>query len=211
MRAEYPKVTYRQHTFFSSLVSGLCMIVITLIICGTVIIIYGMNIAGEKSEEIISLAQSTIHGLPAIRESLPPFAADILDNSRVPQYSDQIEISAKPVLSPKNAGILGASVTIVNKGSKVVSLMSLRIVIFDGNNDILTELNEWVVTPVAGKNNWPGPLMPNSKRNFSMQGTKAFTIPNISEIKTEVEITEIRIWNEEDTPKPTDANAPAAV
>ena len=215
MKAEYPKLAYKQHTFLSSLVSGLSMIIITLIICGTVIIIYGMNMAGEKSEEIISLAQSTIQGLPAIRESLPPVAADIFNNSREPEYRDKIEITAEPALLPQNNGRLGASVTILNKGSKVVSLMSLRIAIINSKNEVLAELNEWVVTPVAGKNDWPGPLMPNSKRYFSSSGRNAINVPNLSDLKAEVEITEIRIWNEEEiAPHPpvnvTDVNKPAA-
>jgi hypothetical protein len=208
MKAEYPKLTYKQHTFLSSFISGLSMIVVTLIICGTVIVIYGMNLAGDKSQEVISLAQSAIHGLPAIRESLPPVVSDVLNNSRDPAYRDKIEIIAVPSVRQGNSN-LGASITIINKGSKVVSLMSLRIVILNSKNDILTEMNEWVVTPIAGKNNWPGPLMPGSKRYLSAYGKNAFNISNLSDLKTEVEITEIRIWNKENPVQMKDVNEPA--
>ena len=212
MRADYPKLAYKQHTFLSSLVSGFCMILITLLICGTVIAVYGMNIAGEKSEEIISLTQSTIQGLPAIYESLPPVASDIFNSRREPQYRDQIEIIAEPVQIPQSAGKLGTSLTITNKGSKVVSLMSLRIVILDSSKNVLAESNEWVVTPVASKNEWPGPLMPDSKRYFSTSAQNAYNIPNIQDLNVEVEITEIRIWEEDKTEqKIMDANTPAAM
>lgn len=211
MRADYPKTAYRQHTFLSSLISGLSMIIITLIICGTVIAVYGMNLMGEKSEEILSLAQSTIQGVPAIMESLPPVASDIINSKREPEYRDQIEIIAEPVSLSQNAGRLSASITILNKGSKVVSLMSLRIVILDSNKNILSESNEWVVTPVTCENDWPGPLMPDSKRYLSTSGKNAYNIPNINDLKVEVEITEIRVWEEEKTVQVTDTNTPASV
>ncbi len=207
MKPEYPKLTYRQHTFMSSFVSGLSMIIITLLICGTVIVIYGMNLAGSKSQEIISLAQSAIQGLPAVRQSLPPVISDVFNSSRDPAYRDNIAFTTSPSVQ-QSSGKLGVSITVLNKGSKVVSLMSLRIVILNGKNEILTELNEWVVTPVAGKNNWPGPLLPGSKRYFSAYGKNAYNVPNLSDLKIEVEITEIRIWNEGSPAPAKDVNEP---
>ena len=211
MKADYSQLSYRKHTFLSSLVSGLSVIIVTLIICATGIVIYGMNIVSGKSEDIISLAQSTIHGLPAIQKSLPPVVEDILNDSREPDYRSMVDITAEPSLNQQDNGKLGASVILVNKGSKVVSLMSLRIVILNSKNEVLSELSDWAVTPFTGKNNWPGPLMPNSKRYISIQGNRAFNISNTSDLKTEVEITELRIWNGEKVTQPTDVNEPEKI
>jgi len=191
MKAEYPK-----HTFLSSFVSGLSCIIVTLIICITIIIIYGIHMTGKKSQEFVTLMQNTIQDLPAIQESLPPVVSDILNNKREVEYRDQIEINTKPIVNQQD-GRLGASVTILNKGPKVVSLMSLRIVVLNNNDDVLSEINEWVVTPVAGKDNWPGLLMPNSQRYLSSFGQSPSYTTNINDLKTRVEITEIRTWNEE--------------
>ena len=89
--------------------------------------------------------------------------------------------------------------------------MSLRITVLDNKNEVLSEMNEWVVTPVANKDNWPGPLMPGSRRYFTAYGNKDLYIPNLNDLKTEVEITEIRIWNEEDSLQIKDVNEPASV
>ncbi len=208
MKAEYPQLSYKRHTFLSSLVSGLSAIIVTLIICVTGIIIYGMNIASDKSEEIISLAQSTINGLPAIQKSLPPVIGDVFNDRREPDYRDNIEITAEPSFFQQDNGRLGATVVLANKGSKVVSLMSLRIVIHNNKNEVLSELNDWVATPFTNKNDWPGPMMPNSKRYISLKGNRAFNIQNTDELKTEVEITELRIWNGEKVTQPVDVNEP---
>jgi hypothetical protein len=209
MKADYPQLSYRKHTFLTSLVSGLSAVIVTLIICATGIIIYGMSIASDKSEEIISLAQSTIHGLPAIQKSLPPVVEDVFNDRRDPAYRDKVEITAEPSLLPQDNGRLGASVILVNKGSKVVSLMSLRITILNSKNEVLSELNHWVVTPFTNKNDWPGPLMPDSKRYISLKGKRAFNYPNTNGLKTEVEVTELRIWDGQKAVQPADANAPA--
>jgi hypothetical protein len=191
MKAEYPK-----RTFLSSFVSGLSCIIVTLIICATIILIYGIHMTGKKTQEFVTLMQNTIHSLPAIQESLPPVVSDILNNKREIEYRDQIEISAKPIVNQQN-GRLGASVTILNKGPKVVSLMSLRIVVLNNKDEVLSEINQWVVTPVAGKNNWPGLLMPNSQRYLSSFGQSPSYTTNLNDLKTRVEITEIRTWDKE--------------
>ena len=205
MKADYQKVTHKNHTFLSSLIGGLCAIIITLIICVTVLAVYGMNLAGEKSEEFFSFVQSTIKEIPEVMESLPPITADLLNDRRDPNYRDQLDITVEPTLLRKS-GKLGASIQIVNKGSEVVSLLSLRVVILDQNNEIFGEFNEWLVTPFAVKDNWAGPLLPDSNRFLTASGRKASTVSNLSELKAEYEITELRVWNGQAENLPTDAN-----
>lgn len=195
MMAEYPKVVYKKHSFFSTLITGLVLLIITLVICITVLLIYGMHFVGEKSEAIITIAENAVQGLPAFQESLPPVLADMLNDHREPGYRDQLEVTVQPSTSPNNRNEIGSAIKVVNNGSEVVTLLSLRIVILNSNDEILTESNEWVVTPFAIENDWPGPLMPGSERYFSSSRHSVYPIPSANELRAEAEITDIRIWN----------------
>jgi hypothetical protein len=221
MISDYPKITYRRHTFLSALAMGLAAIIITLIISCTVLIIYGMHFAGEKSEKLVALVEEAIQGMPVLQKSLPPFFADVLNDYRQPEYSAQLDITTKTA-SPDPDGRLRTSVSVVNKGTEVVSLLSLRIVVLDSQGQILAESNEWAATPFAAEEDWPGPLMPGSVRYFtcSERGAPA---ASAGDLKTQVEITDVRLWSgrkdapSTDTAKPSEpaksappASAPAA-
>ena len=194
---DFPQIIYKRHTFLSALAMGLSAVIIAFIVSCTVVIIYGMNFAGDKSEEVVSLVEEAIRGLPKLQESLPPVLADILDDRRQPDYRTQIEISASTTLLPADKGTVKTTIEIVNNGSEVVSLLSLRVVVLTSRNEIITESNEWAATPIAADHDdWRGPLMPGSRRYFvtSRGGLPVFSA---DELKTEVEITDIRIWNSE--------------
>jgi hypothetical protein len=186
MMAEYPKVIYKKHTFFSTLITGLVLLIITLVISITVLLIYGMHFVGEKSEAIISIAQNAVQGLPAFQESLPPLLADILNDHREPDYRDKLEITVQPTVPPNNRGAIGAAVKVVNNGFEVVTLLSLRLVVLNSKGEILTESNEWVVTPFAIENDWPGPLMPGSVRYFASSRRSVYPVPSSDELRAEI-------------------------
>jgi hypothetical protein len=193
---DFPQIIYKRHTFLSALAMGVSAIIIAFIVSCTVVIIYGMNFAGEKSEELVTLAEEAIRGLPKLQESLPPVLADILDDRRQPDYSAQLDITAKTILLPADKGTVKTTVEIVNNGKEVVSLLSLRVVVLTSQNDIITESNEWAATPIAADHEWRGPLMPGSRRYFvtSRRGLPVFSA---DELKTQVEITDVRLWNSE--------------
>ena len=216
MVSDYPKITYRRHTFLSALAMGLAAIVITLIISCTVLIVYGMHFAGEKSEKLVALVEDAVQGMPVLQKSLPPFFADVLNDYRQPEYSAQLEITAKTG-APDQDGRLRTSVSVVNKGAEVVSLLSLRVVVLDSQGQILAESNEWAATPFAAEEDWPGPLMPGSHRYFTCSEHGA-AAPSAGDLKTQIEITDVRLWSGRkdapatDTAKPaeTEKSAPAA-
>lgn len=194
---DFPQIIYKRHTFLSALAMGLSAVIIAFIVSCTVVIIYGMNFAGDKSEEVVTLVEEAIRGLPQLRESLPPVLADMLDDRRQPDYSTQLDITANTTLLPADKGTVKTTIEIVNNGKEVVSLLSLRVVVLTSLNEIITESNEWGATPIAADHdNWRGPLMPGSRRYFdtSHRGLPVFSA---DELKTEVEITDIRIWNSE--------------
>jgi hypothetical protein len=177
------------------------------------VIIYGMHFAGEKSEQLVALVEDAVRGLPTLQKSLPPAFADMLDDHRQPDYSSQLEITAKTAPMPEQSGRVRTSVTVVNNGQEVVSLLSLRIVVLDGAGEIVDESNEWAATPFAADGDWRGPILPGARRYFScFHNGPRFS--STDDLKTEVEITDIRLWggakdgSTAGTPKPSEIETP---
>jgi hypothetical protein len=159
-----------------------------------VVIIYGIHFAGDRSEKLVSLVSDAVGGLPDLRQALPPALADVLDDRRQPDYAAELDISAKTTFVPDQQRMLRTRIEIVNEGSEIVSLLSLRIVVLNSNGEILSESNEWAATPIAADHDWRGPLMPGSHRYFVAQH-RALPAFFADDLKTEIEITDLRIWN----------------
>jgi hypothetical protein len=191
---ENPTITYKKHTFLSSLIMGLTAIAITIIISFTVLIIYGTQFASDTSEKLVSLVRDTIGGLPDLRQALPPALADVLDDRRQPDYDAKLDIFASTTQTPGQDTTVRTKIEVVNKGNEVISLLCLRIVIFGPNGEILAESNEWAATPIAAELPWRGPLMPDSHRYFVSSHPALLDFLG-DELKTEVEISDLRIWN----------------
>ena len=198
--SDYPHVTYKKHTFLSALAMGLSAVIITFVISGTVVVIYGLHFAGEKSERLICLAEDAVRGLPEFQKSLPPILADVLNDRRQQDYCKQLEITASTKLLPDRHGTMRTSIQVVNNGREVVSLLSLRTVVLNEENEILTESNEWAATPFAAEDEWRGPIMPGSSRYFTSYHGRRYPLISIDDLKTEVEVTDIRVWNDREDP-----------
>ena len=211
MTTEYPKIVYKKHSFFSTLIMGLVLLIVTVVISVTVLIICGMNFVGERSESIITVAENAVRGLPAFQESLPPVLADMLNDHREPGYRDMLEITVEPTISTYNRNGVGTAVKVVNNGPDVVTLLSLRVVVLDSNGEILNESNEWVVTPFTIEDDWPGPLLPDSERYISTSHRNVFHQPSVDNLKAQAEITDIRIWNGQKNALPIDINEPPEI
>ncbi len=192
--SDYPKITYKKHTFLSSVAMGLSAVAITIIISCTVLVICGIHFAGNRSEKLISLVGDAIGGLPDLREALPPALADVLDDRRQPDYAAELDISAKTNFIPDQHRMLRTRIEVVNEGDEIVSLLCLRIVVLSSNGEILAESNEWAATPIAADHNWRGPLMPGSHRYF-VSCRRALPAFFADDLRTEVEITDLRVWN----------------
>jgi hypothetical protein len=187
-------ITVRKHSFLSSVALGLSAIVITLLVTGTAVLLYTVHIASDKTEQVFTLAQSAIQGLPELTHALPPALADMLDDQRRPDYCKALAISAKATTAPDSHGRVRTTVEVVNNGAEVVSLLSLRILILDEQNQPLCEAQEWAATPLAADEGWRGPIMPGARRHFvCYRGVR--TSCSDADLNTEVEITELRLWN----------------
>lgn len=188
-------ITVRKHSFLSSAALGFSAIIITLLVTGTVVTLYTIHLAGDKSERVLTLAQSAIKGLPDFTRSLPPALSDMLDDRRRPEYCKELAISARATALPDAHGRVRTTVEIVNNGPEVVSLLAMRILLVDDQNQILSESQEWAATPVAADQGWRGPIMPGSRRHFVCYQHVGYGLDCAADLKTEVEITELRVWN----------------
>ena len=74
--SDHPHVTYKRHTFLSSLVTGVSAFGIVLVISCTVVVIYGMHFVGDRSDKFVSTVGSAIGGLDELQAALPPIIAD---------------------------------------------------------------------------------------------------------------------------------------
>ncbi len=218
MSLDHSHITVRKHSFLSSAAFGLSAVVITVVVSLTVVVLYGVHLASEKSERVISLAQGAVRGLPELRQALPPALSDMLDDRRQPDYRRQLTIDARLVTRPGSHGRAQTAIEITNNGSEVVSLLSLRVVLLDENGGLLTESQEWAATPFAADHDWRGPILPGSHRRFVCSDGRLYDVGPLDDVRPEIEITELRVWNDphkqpllpDDVPaEPTSASAHA--
>ncbi len=195
MSMDHSHITVRKHSFLSSAAFGLSAVVIAVVVSLTVMALYGVHLASEKSERVLSLAEGAIRGLPEFREALPPALSDMLDDRRQPDYCQKLALDARLVTRPDSHGRTATAIEITNTGDQVVSLLSLRVVLLDENGVLLTESQEWAATPFAADHDWRGPIMPGSKRRFLCSGGRLYDVGPLEEVKPEIEITELRVWN----------------
>ncbi len=116
--SEHPHITYKRHTFLSSLAAGTSALLIVLVISCTVVVIYGMHFVGDRSDKFVSTVGSAIGSLDELQAALPPILADVLDDRRQPDYRNQIEITARPASSADHGGRIRTVIEVVNNGDE---------------------------------------------------------------------------------------------
>lgn len=194
---DYPHVTYKRHTFLSAMAMGVSAFLIVLVMSTTVVVVYGIHFVGDKSEKLVATVGSAIGGLEEFQESLPPIMADVLNDRREPAYREELDIAVR--MSEKEGTSCGTrlAVEVTNTGDEVVSLLSFRIVVLDTANEVVAESTEWAATPITTDGGLRGPLMPGAKRHFNSWAYNMSDLPESEELKIEVEVTDLRIWNGE--------------
>lgn len=206
--ADYPKITYKKHTFLSSLAMGFSAFLIVIVISCTTLIIYGMHFIGDKSEKIVSTVGAAIGGLDEFQQALPPIIADVLNDQRRPDYRDNLEVSARvsqiPGHNNHNHNQIRVAIQAKNNGDEVVSMLTIRVILLDENNEVISETDKWIATPITADGGLPGPIMPGSNRRYTAHTYCNHGDRPLDSFKTEVEITDIRVWNPpEQTQTPT--------
>ncbi len=177
--------------FLSTLAYGISGVLITAIVCGTGVGLYGMNLLDRKSGDLTSLGKELVAAVPEILEALPPALSDAINDRRDPGYRSELEIDVA-IDDDEDSSWKRSVVTVKNNGDEVVSLLAVRIVLLDEDGLPTSERGTYVATPLAidDCDAWSGPILPGETRRIS-----AHMRSDASHVKAEIEVTEIRVWN----------------
>ena len=200
------QVVQSGRSFLSSLVLGVSLVLVSLVCAATLITVYGLNIVDRKTGNIFEFAEATVQSLPDLVDSLPPILADVVDDQRRPDYANQLDVSVR-LTDARGSGRVRPVVAVHNRGSEVVSLMSMRIIVLNDRDDLITEINEWAATPIAADHHWRGPLLPGASRHFAA-GSRSVgkNFRSDDDLRVEFEITDVRVWNRDSAGPGTPAN-----
>ena len=206
MESASPQVIHKKHSFLAALALGVSSILSILVLCLAGILIYGMNIADRKTDNLLDFAGEIVRQVPQLKASLPPILGDAISDERSVSYQSELEVGVK--VARLRRGEIQPVVEIKNRGDQVVSFLSMRIVLVDPDGLPVAEFNEWAATPIAdGDNSWRGPIFPGSKRLFRARSHRLLdqrqSVIDLDNpggerpdgIRGEVEITELRVWN----------------
>ncbi len=194
---QQPVVQMKKRSFLSTLVLGLSAIVVTTIVSGSGILIYGMNIADRKTDNLAELIEEAATNLPRFVESLPPLLSDVFHDERRPEYVENLEVSVRLVADHRWSDRVRPVVEVRNNGDRMVSLLSMRIVVQDADGNPIAEMTEWAATPIAADDHdWRGPLLPNATRQFPVRMLRCRGLEaDLADLKVSYEITDVRTWN----------------
>lgn len=192
---EYRPIVVKRFPFFSTIVLGISAFLITCVISGTVLLVYGIHVASDKTEDLFSLAEKTVQTLPDLHKALPPVVADVLNDRREPDYIRQLDIQARLEAVPGSPENVRLAFEVDNKGQEMVTLLALRVTVLTAQNQVAYETTHYAVTPVTADHEWKGPLLPGSHRRLIGSYCRRGLSVDLQELRTEVEVTDIRIWN----------------
>ena len=188
-----PVVVHRR-SFASALVLGFFGTLCVLIICGACVAIYGMKMVNDKLDELIAISPEALTAVTSWQEAMPPAVTDALQDRRMPEYRDQVEIHAELVRDWRTESQIPI-VEVTNNGDQVISLMSLRLLIQHEDMVPIEELTIYAATPVAMESEWRGPLMPGSKRRFKAGHFRHLRADILDDLVISTEICELRVWD----------------
>jgi hypothetical protein len=185
-------VVRKPMSFLGVAALGISAVLVTAIVCASCWGFYGLHIVNKRSQDVMSLVQSTAERFPQIVESLPPVFADALNDQRDPSYRDNLDIETHMLDEVDRWGAGRAVVKISNTGDRIVSLLSMRVVTLDADGDPTDEENVWAATPIQVDHDWRGPLLPGETRRIIVNQLHGERVASVAH-----EITELRVWQGE--------------
>lgn len=194
-----PQVVRKPRSALATTAFGLSAFMVTTIVCVTSIVLYGMYILDRRSGGLLEIAQSSIGALPELAEALPPAISDVLSDRRDPGYAEQLDVSIRMAEVGGREGVLQPILEVRNRGDRLVTLLSMRVVILGKDGRPVVERNEWAATPFAAEDCWRGPLMPGATRHLTAGYYRLGDAPDEPGDHVTVEITDVRVWDGDQT------------
>jgi hypothetical protein len=215
-KQDYYEVAERpRRGFFSTVARGVAVILVVGIVCGTTVVLYGMNIADRRTSDFIALTGDAFEHLPELAENLPPVLGDLLNHERRPEYAEKIRIVGRLAEEPdSNEGevVYRPVFDVKNEGDKVVSALAMHVSLLDDKDNVVAEQVVWAATPLPAEGAWRGPLFPGSTRHIvadhgqchhGQHHTSQDLRVARPDLRIETEITEVRVWTgNEEKPAP---------
>lgn len=197
-------VVVRRAGFFTSIVRGVFGLLITSVVCVSALGLYGMHIFDRKGEHLFDLARTVGENLPEWQAALPPALSDALSDRRDVQYRDKLSVTTKVKLDAArelphdrrrwlcdDENDTRVIVEITNNGTETVSLLALRLTMFDDDGDAIGDWAAYGATPLTLENrSWRGPLQPGATRVIVERPRHVGTIA-----KAKADVTEVRVWD----------------
>lgn len=196
-----PNVIRKHGSFLSTLAWGISSIIITVVIGGVLLGGYAMNIADRKTGSLFEFLEAAVRGLPELTEALPPVLADAIHDERRPEYAGELSVTARLAASSRRDGAIRPVIELRNNGDEVVSVLSMRVVVLNQDDEPVAEFHEWAATPITADHDWPGPLLPGSTRHLSAGLLILDDERSLDDYRVEVEVTDVRVWDR-DAAKP---------
>ncbi len=186
-----PAVLVKKGGFFSALFWFLAIVVLVIGALG----LFGLYVVHSTAGGVLQTIGAVAANAQHLPEVLPPLVAEALNDRRDPAYRDQLDVSVELVPAPEH-GKQAVVVQVVNRGPRTVSTLALLVTVETANGIPFAEEEVYAATPFAiPDEGWRGPLMPGSQRRFLVDG-----VDDDGEFTARVEITELRVWSEDQAP-----------
>lgn len=181
-------VIRKRISFFSVAAMSVALVIVTIIGSVAGVAVFALDVVDRKADSITQLVGTAFQSLPEIREALPPVLQDAMNDRRAPTYQAQLDISARMVEEEGSRWQRGV-VEVTNRGDEVVTLLSLRVIGVDANNEPVTELSVCGASPIQIEDEWRGPLLPGVTRKIPLEIWSRHQAQDV-----QVELTDVRVW-----------------
>jgi len=179
---------------------GIFGVVGVAVVSATMLTTYALYIVDSKTDGVIGFAKATIEGLPDLVDSLPPALGELLNDHRDPQYASNIKIDVQ-MITDERTDTLRPVLTITNDGDEVVSMLAVRVAALNSNGVPVGDWTQVVATPIAIEGEWRGPLFPHTTRHVvCSRHSGSRRVSAKVDIRPVAEISELRVWAQEDRP-----------
>jgi len=192
-----PAVIVKKGGFLASVAKGVFGSIMVIVICATVLVVYGLR---TIDHHVVSITQCIASAWPEWQKALPAVLADAVNDRRAPEYGESVSVSARVARAgPDDQPVLVSEAA--NKGTQTVSLLALHVVLEDEHSVPMRDFSIFAATPLVVERDWRGPLLPGKTRQVveRLCGVKG-------DVKANVEMTELRVWT---PPAPAHADLPS--
>jgi hypothetical protein len=158
-----PTIVVRKSGFFAAVAKGFFGLLMTLVVCVTVLGVFALRLVDHKADSLAGLAGTALSQLRHWQEILPPAVADAIHDRRALEEAASVAVDAHVVDGPNGPRMV---FSVANNSDEVITLLALDVTVRNGDLPIDT-FTMYAATPLATEHgSWRGPLPPGAKREL---------------------------------------------